>query len=358
MARRKSPLVSALFKLGRASVRQSTKIGKAAARHGVVVGGRMASSARHVMSGIATPTDAPTVASGGRWHEGRWGLGPLAMRRYRLFIPTGASARRPIPLLLLLHGCAQDTAAFAAATRCASVARERGFAVLMPEQAQEANPQRCWNWFGSDARVGMETRILMSIVDHAVSSHPRIAGPLFALGLSAGGAMALTLGLDFPDRFSAVGSHSGAAPYSAVNPLQAGQTMRGRRSPDAEPIARALNGRAPPPLLLIHGDFDPVVSYANAETSAGLWADLLPEGTRMSVASGEIRRGSRRRITRQEWKVGRRPYVRLLRVHGMGHAWSGGAAGQAFSDPEGPDALRLAWQFFAAVTERADNIAV
>ena len=170
--------------------------------------------------------------------------------------------------------------------------------------------------------------------------------------------MALTLGLDFPDRFSAVGSHSGAAPYSAVNPLQAGQTMRGRRSPDAEPIARALNGRAPPPLLLIHGDFDPVVSYANAETSAGLWADLLPEGTRMSVASGEIRRGSRRRITRQEWKVGRRPYVRLLRVHGMGHAWSGGAAGQAFSDPEGPDALRLAWQFFAAVTERADNIAV
>lgn len=358
MARRKSPLVSALFKLGRASVRQSTKIGKAAARQGVVVGGRMASSARHVMSGIATPTDAPTVASGGRWHEGRWGLGPLAMRRYRLFIPTGASARRPIPLLLLLHGCAQDTAAFAAATRCASVARERGFAVLMPEQAQEANPQRCWNWFGSDARVGMETRILMSIVDHAVSSHPRIAGPLFALGLSAGGAMALTLGLDFPDRFSAVGSHSGAAPYSAVNPLQAGQTMRGRRSPDAEPIARALNGRAPPPLLLIHGDFDPVVSYANAETSAGLWADLLPEGTRMSVASGEIRRGSRRRITRQEWKVGRRPYVRLLRVHGMGHAWSGGAAGQAFSDPEGPDALRLAWQFFAAVTERADNMAV
>jgi poly(3-hydroxybutyrate) depolymerase len=98
MARRKSPLVSALFKLTRAGVRQSTKIGKAATRQGIAAGGRMASSARHVMSGIATPADAPAAVTGGRWHEGRWGLGPLAMRRYRLFIPTGASTRRPIPL--------------------------------------------------------------------------------------------------------------------------------------------------------------------------------------------------------------------------------------------------------------------
>ena len=103
MARRKSPLVSALFKLTRAGVRQSTKIGKAATRQGIAAGGRLVSSARHVMSGIATPADAPATVTGGRWHEGRWGLGPLAMRRYRLFIPTGASTRRPIPLLLLLQ---------------------------------------------------------------------------------------------------------------------------------------------------------------------------------------------------------------------------------------------------------------
>jgi hypothetical protein len=49
--------------------------------------------------------------------------------------------------------------------------------------------------------------------------------------------------------------------------------------------------------------------------------------------------------------------VRLLR------AWDGArlerrAAGQAFSDPSGPDALRLAWQFFAAVMERAPDKAV
>ena len=353
MGRRKSPLLSAFFKMTRAGMRQSARIGKAAAQQGIASGNKLAKDAGRMLHAVATPTDAPQAVTGGRWYEGRWGLGPLAMRRYRLFIPTGGSIRKPLPLLLLLHGCAQDTAAFAAVTRAAATAKSRGFAVLMPEQAQEANPQRCWNWFGSDARVGIETEILMAIVDHAVAEHPRVAGPLFALGLSAGGSMALTLALNHPERFTAVGSHSGAAPHSARTPLQAGQAMRGRRSPNAEAVAQQLAGRRLPPLVLIHGDLDAVVSFESARASAELWLELLPDGVAVRESVGEVQRGTRRKLTRSDWKVGGRPWVRLLRVHGMSHAWSGGAAGQAFSDPTGPDALRLAWQFFAANMKQA-----
>jgi poly(3-hydroxybutyrate) depolymerase len=32
-------------------------------------------------------------------------------------------------------------------------------------------------------------------------------------------------------------------------------------------------------------------------------------------------------------------------VAGLGHAWSGGAAGQPYSDPKGPDAARMVWAF-------------
>ncbi len=353
MGRRKSPLLSAFFKMTRAGMRQSARIGKAAAQQGIASGNKLAKDAGRMLHAVATPTDAPQAVTGGRWYEGRWGLGPLAMRRYRLFIPTGGSIRKPLPLLLLLHGCAQDTAAFAAVTRAAATAKSRGFAVLMPEQAQEANPQRCWNWFGSDARVGIETEILMAIVDHAVAEHPRVAGPLFALGLSAGGSMALTLALNHPERFTAVGSHSGAAPHSARTPLQAGQAMRGRRSPNAEAVAQQLAGRRLPPLVLIHGDLDAVVSFESARASAELWLELLPDGVAVRESVGEVQRGTRRKLTRSDWKVGGQPWVRLLRVHGMSHAWSGGAAGQAFSDPTGPDALRLAWQFFAANMKQA-----
>ena len=353
MGRRKSPLLSAFFKMTRAGMRQSARIGKAAAQQGIASGNKLAKDAGRMLHAVATPTDAPQAVTGGRWYEGRWGLGPLAMRRYRLFIPTGGSIRKPLPLLLLLHGCAQDTAAFAAVTRAAATAKSRGFAVLMPEQAQEANPQRCWNWFGSDARVSIETEILMAIVDHAVAEHPRVAGPLFALGLSAGGSMALTLALNHPERFTAVGSHSGAAPHSARTPLQAGQAMRRRRSPNAEAVAQQLAGRRLPPLVLIHGDLDAVVSFESARASAELWLELLPDGVAVRESVGEVQRGTRRKLTRSDWKVGGQPWVRLLRVHGMSHAWSGGAAGQAFSDPTGPDALRLAWQFFAANMKQA-----
>ena len=349
MGRRKSPLAAALLKLGRAGLRHTTRQSVVAARRGVAAGAKLAESAGRVLGAVATPAEPPGAVAGGRWHEGRWGLGPLAMRRYRLFIPHGGTRRAPLPLLLFLHGCAQDTAAFAAATRAATVARSRGFAVLMPEQGQEANPQRCWNWFGSELRVGVEAQILMAIVDHVLAEYPRLRGPLFAMGLSAGGAMALTLALRHPERFAAVGSHSGAAPASARTPLQAGQAMRGRRSPDADAMAVRLAGRRLPPLLLIHGDLDPVVAFENAGAAAELWLDLLPGGDEARERVATIQRGRRRAVTRRDWTVGGRSYVRLLQVHGLAHAWSGGAPGQAFSDPGGPDALRLAWQFFTAV---------
>ena len=45
MSRRKSPLVAALFKLTRAGVRQSARIGQAATRQGVKAGGKLAEQA-------------------------------------------------------------------------------------------------------------------------------------------------------------------------------------------------------------------------------------------------------------------------------------------------------------------------
>ena len=37
--------------------------------------------------------------------------------------------------------------------------------------------------------------------------------------------------------------------------------------------------------------------------------------------------------------------VSLVEIERLGHAWSGGASGQPFSDAAGPDASRMAWAF-------------
>ncbi|ENO83809.1 esterase, PHB depolymerase family protein, partial [Thauera aminoaromatica S2] len=58
-----------------------------------------------------------------------------------------------------------------------------------------------------------------------------------------------------------------------------------------------------------------------------------------------VQRGARHAMTVTDWRVRRRVCVRLCEVERLGHAWSGGAAGEHFSDPQGPDASTLIWRF-------------
>jgi poly(hydroxyalkanoate) depolymerase family esterase len=347
MARRRSNWIGAWFALARTTARASERLGKAAGKQVARQAPPLQKTAKWLLSGVATPAAAPAARGSGRWEEGLWGLGPLAMRRYRLFLPPGLGARHPAPLLVLLHGCGQDAASFAAATRAAAVARSGGFAVLLPEQASAANPQRCWNWFRPEAVVAAEAALLMAMVDHVCALHPLRQDGVFALGLSAGGAMAMTLALRYPDRFRAVASHSGAVPHSAATPAQAGQTMRGRRGPAVASLRRRLGGQALPPLLLIHGEADRSVAPANADASTALWLGLAEGASPAPAVLRPARRGSRYPYTTAEWRRGGSVYVRQVRIAGLGHAWSGGTARQAFSDPKGPDALKLAWGFFS-----------
>ncbi|MES2356639.1 MAG: alpha/beta fold hydrolase [Pseudomonadota bacterium] len=303
-------------------------------------------SAKRVITGVASPATIKRNSSGGRWEEGRWGLGPLMMRKFRLYIPSGVSISNPAPLLVMLHGCGQDAASFAACTRVAAIARAERCVVLLPEQSSHANPHRCWNWFRAEARASTETMLLMTIIDYVCSRQLVRLDQIYALGISAGGTMALMLALRFPERFAAVGTHSGAAPHSARNVLQAAQTMRGHRDPDTEKLRLELAGRPLPPLIVLHGNADHVVAFDNGVASTALWLDLYPGNPPTPGDVRNIQRGARRSYTIVDWKRGRRPYVRLVNIAGLGHAWSGGAPKQAYSDPTGPDAIKLAFRFF------------
>jgi poly(3-hydroxybutyrate) depolymerase len=48
-----------------------------------------------------------------------------------------------------------------------------------------------------------------------------------------------------------------------------------------------------------------------------------------------------------DFKLGGNTLATLVLVKGLGHAWSGGAASQPFSDARGPDASGMAWTFAA-----------
>ena len=161
--------------------------------------------------------------------------------------------------------------------------------------------------------------------------------------------MAALMAARYPDRFCAVAMHSGVAPGSADSAATAMAAMRGRREahlPDP-PQGRAAEGvrLAPlPPLLILHGDADNVVSVRNAAGTAAAWAGSL--GARAGAVR-TLQRGRRHAVRVTEFKALGRVLVTLREIVGLGHAWSGGAPGLHYSDPAGPDASALVWAFVA-----------
>jgi hypothetical protein len=87
-----------------------------------------------------------------------------------------------------------------------------------------------------------------------------------------------------------------------------------------------------------------VVSLRNGEAAAQVWAHAA--GARAGQARS-VQRGKRYPMSVTDFKRKGRTVASLVAVSGLAHAWSGGAASQAFSDGRGPDASRMAWAFAA-----------
>jgi poly(3-hydroxybutyrate) depolymerase len=176
--------------------------------------------------------------------------------------------------------------------------RER-FLVLYPEQDRTANAQGCWNWYGT--RTGRPDREADSI-DAAITqiclTQPVDSERIAVAGLSAGASMATLL---------ETGIHL-------------------------------------PALLVIHGIADHVVAPSNGAEFARLWAEI--EGAKPGVMRS-VQRGVRHAMKVIDYRAPGRLVATLCEVSGLGHAWSGGAASQSYSDPRGPDATRMICSFAA-----------
>jgi len=262
----------------------------------------------------------------------------------------------------MLHGCGQTGRDLAAVSRMNRLAARERFLVLYPEQERLANAHGCWNWFERrNGRAQAEAATLLAAVDKVARRLPVDLARVAVAGLSAGASMAVLMAALYPHRFCAVAMHSGVAPGTADSAATALAAMHGRREAHlpalavdaadvlpvggAEPLLLHPSDPAPlPPLLVVHGDADGVVSVRNAAATALLWADAL--GARAG-AIRTLQRGQRYAMRVTEFKTRGRTVVALREVAGLAHAWSGGAANWPYSDPAGPDASALVWAFVA-----------
>ena len=283
-------------------------------------------------------------------------------RDYLVYVPRGHARWRRRPLVVLLHGCRQTPEEIASGTRITTLADERDWLILLPRQARNANSWGCWNWFDQRTAAGKGEAAIIAAQVRAVrriyGAHPR---RMFLIGMSSGGCLAAVLGLRFVKLFAAVGVHSGVACGAASSAVTALNVLATGADADIDAIALQARGETsgralPLPLCVIHGERDNVVAPTNAVElvhqylvfngrlpSAAGAPDTLPAAD-TSVSRSVA--GDRSMVT-DDYRVDGRIVARLVRVTGLGHAWSGGDGAFAYNDPHPPDATVLFAAFFA-----------
>jgi poly(hydroxyalkanoate) depolymerase family esterase len=267
-----------------------------------------------------------------------------------------------MPIVVMLHGCTQSADDFAAGTRMNRLAEEHGFLVVYPEQATDANPTKCWNWFKAQDQVRGrgEPALIAGMVRDVAARQGADLRRVYVAGLSAGAAMAVVLGETYPELFAGVGAHSGLAYGSAHDIPSAMLAMKGGRGRMAD--LQNLPGAAPPPprrkaeqatpMIVFHGDRDHTVQHANGAQIIEQAGDAHAAAATAPLQT-RVERGT---------STGGRSYSRTVHVdanghvlieswtlHGAGHAWSGGDARGSYTDGKGPDASAEMVRFFMAL---------
>lgn len=237
----------------------------------------------------------------------------------RYYVPEGIEG--PAPLVVVLHGCTQDSAVYDHGSGWSTLADRHGFVLLFPEQKRANNPMLCFNWFsGADTRRGMgEAASIRAMIEAMKEAQEVDPDRIFVTGLSAGGAMASAMLATYPETFAAGAIIAGVAYGCAGDVAGAFDCMGGRARSDASELGArvrsASSHQGPWPRVQVwQGSADRTVVASNADAIALQWTHLHgvgPEPHRSDRVEG---------YPRQAWLDSKgEPLVEQYTITGMAH---------------------------------------
>ncbi len=270
-----------------------------------------------------------------------FGSNPGALRAW-YFIPPEMKAGAP--LVVVLHGCTQNAAGFDRGTGWSELAREYGFAVLLPEQTRANNFNLCFNWYepGDSHRGAGEPRSITQMVDAMVADHGIDPARVFITGLSAGGAMTSVMLATYPEIFAG-GAIVAGLPYGSARSVpEAFDRMRGHGGPTAAALAASIRDAAPsigswPSVAVWHGTQDSIVDVSNGSAIVEQWRRVHGAGIDPDL------KGSVDGYPHRAWRgADGRIVLEEYLITGMGHGTPLATSGDDACGSSGPYMLDVA----------------
>jgi polyhydroxybutyrate depolymerase len=273
-------------------------------------------------------------------------------RTYTVYVPAGYDDRRPLPVVVMLHGAGATGAGVIAETGWGRKADREGFLAVFPDALRAdpaappaflTNPQ-LWNDGSGRGQAFLggvdDVRFLDHLVADIAKKYAVDRKAVFLTGFSSGASLVFRAAALLPDRFAAIAPVAGPC-----WPLPAGPPRR------AALPTLFIAGTADPLNPLDGGTISlPWGSFAQPPLLAG-----LQEWARRNGCTEGLRPGAGRTGLRVLACPGGLP-IKAFLVEGLGHMWPGGEpqfpAAYIGTDPGTVSATDVIWAFFAAARDQ------
>jgi len=277
-------------------------------------------------------------------------------------------------------------------THMNQLAEAHQFLVLYPHHftPSDPNPISCWNFFlpENQHRDDGEPASLAGIAQDMLNNTSRWTidrDRIYVGGISSGVGATANQGATYPDLLAAIAVHSGgdygyplpflgeqAPARDAAEPLSEAEALSGEVEkiavipPGPDPVQQGEKafdamGRFARvvPTIVFHGTADNVSDPVNGDQVTQQWitTNHLASPTGFTATfehpSSTINHPAgphgEKAYTVNTWQDAHGGDVVIYyKVEGMRHAWSGGSPGSIFTDPSGPDASQVMYEFLMA----------
>ncbi|RMI34833.1 extracellular catalytic domain type 1 short-chain-length polyhydroxyalkanoate depolymerase [Nocardia stercoris] len=294
---------------------------------------------------------------------------------FRAVVPATVSEHPA--MVVVVHGCQTTAVQQEQSIELDPIARRDGFVVLYVDGSPlDTRQNRCWSGMlnpDGESRDSGDAAAVAGMTRLAADRYGVDPDRIYAVGMSSGAYETALLGGWFPDLYAAIGIHSGAPfAHGALGCLNLYlPTMSPEQLAAQAFSAQGANTRVLP-VVDFQGDADTTVPQRCAQDTVEQWRltdnlalaahddpdriPALPADTHDGVADTP----GGHPFTVSTWTLADRdcPVLQAWTIHGMDHFWSGGSPAPdaaPFTDPRGPNAAALAWDFFSRVQRTGDG---